>query len=154
MDITRRTDYAIRLIAALMNNDDTPLSVREAAEREDVPYAFARSIQHDLALNGFIRSTRGAHGGMTLAKDPETLTLLELIEAVQGKISVAVCTNSPGYCSRDEHCQFHDVWEGANQLLRDYLSSTTIKDLLDGKSAFLTSATADIAAGVAKKSVA
>ena len=154
MDITRRTDYAIRLIAALMNNDDTPLSVREAAEHEDVPYAFARSIQHDLALNGFIRSTRGAHGGMTLAKDPETLTLLELVEAVQGKVSVSVCTNSPGYCDRDEYCHFHEVWEGANQLLRDYLSSTTIKDLLEGKPAYLTSATADIAAGVSKRSVA
>ncbi|MDR2493244.1 MAG: Rrf2 family transcriptional regulator [Coriobacteriales bacterium] len=139
MDISRRTDYAIRLIAALVEHDGMPLSVREAAEIQDVPYAFARSISHDLVLSGFVRSQRGAHGGMVLIKDPDTLTLLELIESVQGEIHTAICTTSPGWCSRDETCQFHATWEGANNLLRDYFSSVTIKQLLNGGRAHLTS---------------
>ncbi|MDR3053169.1 MAG: Rrf2 family transcriptional regulator, partial [Coriobacteriales bacterium] len=137
MEISRRTDYSIRLIAALSLNEGRPLSVREAAEAQGVPYAFARSIQHDLVLSGFITSIRGARGGMLLAKDPEVLTLLELIEAVQGPVSVAICTADKDWCTRHRGCQFHNVWEGANRLLRDYLGSVSIRDLLNGQMAHL-----------------
>ncbi|MDR0459418.1 MAG: Rrf2 family transcriptional regulator [Coriobacteriales bacterium] len=138
MDVTRRTDYAIRLIAALTLSDGKPLSVREAAEQYDVPYAFARSIQHALVQAGLIRSIRGAQGGMLLSVDPNELTLFRLIEAVQGPVNVAICTTDKDWCSREEHCQFHKVWEGANTLLEDYLDSVSIKQLLDGETAGLT----------------
>ena len=130
MELTqRRTDYALRLIAILVQNQDRPLSVREAATVQEVPYAFARSIQHDLVLAGLITSVRGAAGGMLLARDPQELTLLELVEAVQGPVSVSVCATDEEWCSRAKHCSFHPVWEGANMLLRDYFSSVSIKDL-------------------------
>jgi Rrf2 family protein len=138
MEISRRTDYAIRLIAALLQNDGTPLSVREAANMQDVPYAFARSIQHDLVRSGVIISVRGAHGGMLLAVDPDELTLCRLIEVVQGPVSVAICTTDKDWCMRRSQCQFHRVWEGANSMLKDYLSSVSIKELIEGKSACLS----------------
>jgi Rrf2 family protein len=138
MEISRRPDYAIRLIAALLSGNGEPLSVREAAEMQDVPYSFGRSIQHDLVKCGLIKSVRGAHGGMVLAGDPTTLTLLDLIEAVQGPVNVSVCTTEPGWCPREKCCGFHAVWEGAASLFRDYLSSVSMKDLLDGKRAFIT----------------
>jgi Rrf2 family protein len=138
MEISRRTDYAIRLIAALLMHDGQPLSVREAASMQGVPYAFARSIQHDLVRNGVIRSIRGARGGMVLAADPTKLTLYELIEIVQGPVSVAICTSDEEWCERHANCQFHRVWEGANALLKDYLSSVSIKELLEGKTAHLS----------------
>ncbi|MDR0350555.1 MAG: Rrf2 family transcriptional regulator [Coriobacteriales bacterium] len=139
MEISRRTDYAIRLIAALLQNDGKPLSVREAATMQNVPYAFARSIQHDLVRSGVISSVRGAHGGMLLATDPTEFTLYQLIEIVQGPVSVAVCTSDENWCARHRGCQFHRVWEGINFILRDYLSSVTILELIEGKSAYLTS---------------
>jgi Rrf2 family protein len=141
VEITRKTDYSIRLIAALIAQDGRPLSVREAADAQGVPYTFARSIQHDLVLSGFLRSLRGANGGMVLAKDPESLTLLELIEAVQGPFSIAVCATSPDWCGREKDCYFHPVWEGANSIIRDYLSSVTIKQLLEGDRPFLSTKT-------------
>jgi Rrf2 family protein len=141
VEITRKTDYAIRLVAALIAKEGQPLSVREAAEAQDVPYTFARSIQHDLVLSGFVRSTRGAHGGMLLARDPDQLSLLDLIEAVQGPLSIAVCSASPNWCRREGTCQFHPVWEGANNLIRGYLSSVTIKELLDGSKPHLSDET-------------
>ncbi|MCL1846921.1 MAG: Rrf2 family transcriptional regulator [Coriobacteriia bacterium] len=139
MEITRRTDYAIRLIAALMENGDRPYSVREAAESMDVPYAFARSIQHELVQQGVLKSVRGAKGGMLLNVDPDEFTLFQLIETVQGPVSVAVCTNDPDWCARSKGCQFHRVWEGANIIMRDYLTSVSIKDLLKGNKAHITS---------------
>ncbi|MDR0350887.1 MAG: Rrf2 family transcriptional regulator [Coriobacteriales bacterium] len=140
MEISRRTDYAIRLIAALLQNEGRPLSVRKAAAAQGVPYAFARSIQHDLVCSGIVLSLRGAHGGMMLAADPAELTLLDLIETVQGPVSVAICALDKDWCDRREGCGFHKVWEGANNILKDYLSSVTIQELLEGKTAFITSA--------------
>jgi Rrf2 family protein len=137
MEISRRTDYAIRLIAALLQNAGKPLSVRKAATIQDVPYAFARSIQHDLVQSKIITSVRGARGGMLLAVDPTELTLYRLIEIVQGPVSVAICTNDKDWCARSAGCQFHRVWEGANSLLRNYLASVTIQELIEGKSAFI-----------------
>jgi Rrf2 family protein len=138
MEISRRTDYAIRLIAALVSNNGKPLSVREAAVSQEVPYAFARSIQHDLVKHGIIKSIRGAHGGMLLSVDPEKLTLFELIEVVQGPVNVSICTSDKDWCSRSRNCKFHRVWDGANSLLKDYLSSVSIKELLSGECAHIT----------------
>lgn len=132
MEISRRTDYAIRLIAALVESDGEPLSVRSAAEQEDVPYAFARSIQHDLVLAGLVASRRGAHGGMVLCRPAEELTLLEIVESVQGPLSVSICAREQGWCPRDEACPFHKMWKGADEILRDYLSSVSMKELVDG----------------------
>ena len=137
MEITRRTDYAIRLIAALLLNQGKPFSVREAAKAQDVPYAFARSIQHDLVQEGIIKSVRGAKGGMVLNVDPEKFTLFELIETVQGPINVAICTNDEDWCPRAKRCQFHTVWEGANLIMKNYLASVSIKELLEGENAHI-----------------
>lgn len=132
MEISRRTDYAIRLIAALVQSNGEPLSVRAAADEQDVPYAFARSIQHDLVLSGLVSSRRGAHGGMVLNRDPKELTLLEIIESVQGPLSIAICAREQDWCPRDKTCPFHRMWQGADQIMRDYLSSVSIDELIKG----------------------
>lgn len=132
MEITRRTDYAIRLIAALVESDGEPLSVRSAADDYKVPYSFARSIQHDLVLAGIVRSVRGASGGMVLNVNPSNLTLLQIIESVQGPVGVAICVRESDWCPRERFCQFHPIWMGADALLKSYLSSVTIKEIVDG----------------------
>ncbi len=137
MEISRKTDYAIRLVAALMQNEGRPLSVRKAATMQEIPYSFARSIQHDLVNSGVITAIRGAQGGMVLAINPDDYTLTELIETLQGPISLAVCLSNEGWCSRSGECVFHQVWRGGSDLLRDYLSSITMKDIIDGKHPFL-----------------
>ncbi|MDR3315032.1 MAG: Rrf2 family transcriptional regulator [Coriobacteriales bacterium] len=138
MEITRRTDYAIRLIAELVLSEGKPLSVREAALSQGVPYAFARSVQHDLARSGILNTIRGAHGGMLLAIDPAVYTLFDLIESVQGPISIAICTNDKDWCVRRKGCPFHKVWAGANNLLADYFHSVSLKELIEGEPARLT----------------
>lgn len=143
MEISRRTDYAIRLIAALLLNNGKPLSVREAATTQGVPYTFARSIQHDLVTQGILTSVRGAQGGMLLAVDPKDLTLFHLIEVVQGPVSVAICTTDKDWCARNKGCQFHKVWEGMNAIMKDYLSSVSVKELLEGGQARLTESHTD-----------
>lgn len=131
LDISRKTDYALRMMAALVRDPDTVLSVRTAAEENSIPYSFARSIQHDLAEAGIIASTRGAHGGMSLAVDPESVTLLDVVQAVQGPVMLTacnVCGEGQTPCPRKPFCPFNPIWCGAQTLLEAYLSSFTLKE--------------------------
>ncbi|MEG0324249.1 MAG: Rrf2 family transcriptional regulator [Raoultibacter sp.] len=130
MDITRRSDYACRILRAAFESGDNYVSVSEISEKEDIPYAFARSIQHDLVKGGLIKTVRGARGGLVLNCDPTKVTLLEVLEAVQGPVSVALCSVDPDYCSKQGGCAFNRVWQGADKLLNDYFASFTLADLL------------------------
>lgn len=70
MSITRRCDYACRIIRAAYRSGDTYISIAEVAEQESIPYSFARSIQHELVKAGLLKTIRGVKGGLALACDP------------------------------------------------------------------------------------
>ena len=130
MEISRRTDYAMRLLAALTMSHGQPVSVRDVAQDQEVPYAFARSIEHALAQAGIVGTSRGAKGGMFLAKQPDEFTLLDVVEAAQGPVGISVCTREEDWCCRAPNCRFHGIWQGADQLLREYLSAITFAQAL------------------------
>ena len=137
MEISRKTDYALRMIATLVQNPEGVVSVRKAAKDNGIPYSFARSIQHDLALAGIVESTRGAHGGMRLAVDPHATSLLKLVEAVQGPILISTCDHAGddcGPCPRMAECHFNPVWCNAERMLRAYFDSATLYQVvIEGK---------------------
>ena len=133
MDISRKTDYALRILAMLVENGNELLSVRVAAEEVDVPYSFARSIQHGLVQAGIIESLRGVRGGMRLKIDPAEVTVYEIIKAVQGPFAINECTAPDGDCPRISSCCFHPLWLGVEALVGDYLSSVTLADVVAWK---------------------
>lgn len=129
MEISRKTDYAIRMLAELVRSDEAIVSVRYAAEKNEVPYSFARSIQHDLVQAGIVTSVRGSRGGMMLAVDPRETTLKTIVEAIQGPICVAECdTEGPmnGACPFKESCSFSAIWCEAQRILSDFFESITL----------------------------
>lgn len=133
MEITRRTDYGIRMLLALAEAEEScPISVRELAEIQGVPYAFARAVQRDLAAAGLVTVRRGAAGGLCLARPPSDITLLDAVVATQGEPTVAVCAADPGWCARSGGCTVHRVWHDADMLLREYLGTKTLAGLLGG----------------------
>ena len=131
MDITRRCDYALRILEAAYESGDAYVSVSDISEQEDIPYAFARSIQHDLVKGGLIKTVRGARGGLALDCDPAEITLLEVLEAVQGPVSVSLCAVDAEYCKRRGGCSYNKLWMGADSLLNAYFDSITLKDLME-----------------------
>ena len=132
MDISRKTDYALRILALLVDRGDAMVSVRTAAEEMDVPYSFARSIQHELVQAGIIESLRGVHGGMRLKVDPAQLTMRQVVEASQGPLVMNDCIAPQGDCARLAQCCYHPLWMGAQALLANYLDSVTLADVVHG----------------------
>jgi len=133
LEISRKTDYALRMLAELVKSPDCVVSVRIAAQENGVPYSFARSIQHDLALAGIVESLRGARGGMKLAVDPKETTLLQLVEAVQGPILVSTCDyagEDDGPCPFMPECHFNPVWCSAEHMLREFFASASLYDVV------------------------
>ncbi|HET6352171.1 MAG TPA: Rrf2 family transcriptional regulator [Coriobacteriia bacterium] len=130
MDISRRTDYAIRLLTELARQPQgVAVSVRQLAEEGAVPYAFARGIQRDLSAAGLITATRGAHGGISLSREPRSITLLEVVEALQGDVSCSVCTKDPEWCKRMGGCRVHRVWREMDAMVRKYLAEQDLAGL-------------------------
>jgi Rrf2 family protein len=130
VEVSRRTDYAIRILVELARSDGTPISVRTLAETQDVPYAFARGIQRELVSAKLVESRRGAHGGIMLGRPAEEITLLDVVEAMQGAPSCSVCTSDPDWCRRMGGCTVHRVWSEADRMVSEYLGSKSLAGLI------------------------
>lgn len=132
MELTRRCDYACRILRSAYRHKENYVSIAEISEEEDIPYAFARTIQHDLATAGFVRTVRGAHGGLLLAVDPADTTILDVLHALQGPVTVAPCAVDPDSCSLVEGCTFNRVWLAADAALETLFGSITLQDVFEG----------------------
>jgi Rrf2 family protein len=130
VEVTRRTDYAIRLLVALAQKPDgSYVSATELAATQQVPRAVARSILSALSRSGLVVGRKGAGGGMGLGAPPDRISLLSVVEAVEGPITFSLCTTDPEYCGYAEECSMHRVWRDAENLVRGFLASHTLADL-------------------------
>lgn len=141
MQISRKIDYALRaaIHLAMRSDDGRPSSVAEIAAREGVPKKFLEKIIQDLIHHGIVRSTRGAQGGYTLARAPEMVTFKDVIEAIEGPVSLNVCVGASGdthECMMLPHCGMLWVWQEAQKRVMEVFASTTLADVrartLDG----------------------
>ena len=106
MDIVRRnTDYAARLMVHLAKHyGNGPISTRAAAADEQVPYQLACKLMQKLNNAKLVTSCMGPKGGFVLGAEPSKISLLEVVEAIQGPISMNRCVLSKNVCSRETTC--------------------------------------------------
>ena len=133
MDISRRSDYACRILCAAYEAKNTYRAMKDVAEELDIPYAFARSIQHDLAKAGILKTERGPRGGFMLDCDPKETTIYDVFVALDGCVSVARCSADKNFCENSSNCSFNKVWQGADKLLANYFSQITLDNLFKKK---------------------
>ncbi len=130
MEISRRTDYGVRVILDLATMpDDGRASTQEIADRQQIPSPFLAKIISQLSLSGLVTTYRGAGGGVSLARPPSEISLLEVIEALDGPIRLNRCLIQPAACPRDDHCPVHDVLARAQAEITDLLGATTFDKL-------------------------
>lgn len=105
-------------------------SRQEIASRADIPTHFLAKIAQDLARSGFIEIKQGARGGFMLLKDPDRITLLEVVETMIGEIYLNDCVARPSSCKITGDCSVHRVWMTARDQLRTTLNSVTFAQLI------------------------
>ena len=133
MDISAKTDYAIRALLAIASEPGArPVSVEELARRQELPRKFLEAILGDLRRGGLVVSQRGPSGGYLLAQPPEALTLGDVFRVVGGPLAEVrgLRPQHTRYVGAAEHLPV--VWVAVRASLRRVLDETTLADVLSG----------------------
>ncbi|MGD0283766.1 MAG: Rrf2 family transcriptional regulator [Dissulfurispiraceae bacterium] len=110
MEITRETDYAIRCILYLSGKQGEISMVEDIAREMQIPKSFLAKIVQKLSRASLVKSFRGVKGGFQLAMPPADISLLDVVEAIEGKVAMNVCALDRMLCSRSDTCLVHPVW--------------------------------------------
>lgn len=130
MQITRQADYAVRAVLHLARNTGQRTATSAIAEEQRIPPSFLAKIVSQLSIAGLLNTSRGAHGGVMLAREPKEITLLEVVEAIDGPIQLNECVEGNGICNFEENCPLRTVWCSAQDDLIKRLKGTTFADML------------------------
>jgi Rrf2 family protein len=132
MQITRAAEYAIRGVLYLCQQPEGAVCLLgEISERQNIPPSFLSKIFQNLARAGIVSSSRGTGGGFTLIKDPREITLLEVVEAIEGQISLNMCLSNGQSCENRPTCPVHSVWREAQNHLLGLLKKKTFAELAE-----------------------
>jgi Rrf2 family protein len=129
--ISRETDYACRVILHLaLQAPECRTTAQQIAEQRLIPRSLVRRVVTRLGAAGLIITTRGAEGGIALARPANGISLLDVVEALEGPIALNACTVNPGICPLMPTCTVHDAWTHAREILRDALGGITFDSLV------------------------
>ncbi len=107
-----------------------PVFLKDIAKREEISEKYLSIIVIPLRGAGLIQSTRGAHGGYTLAKRPEEISVQDIFDVLEGKICLVDCVENPKECPRVGICPTRDIWSVLGEKIRETLNSVTLADLV------------------------
>lgn len=131
MEITRQADYAVRAVLFIAQlSEGERLATSTIAEQERIPLPFLAKIVSQLSVKGIVDAMRGARGGVRLARMPEEITLLDVIEAIDGEITLNRCVLNERACPITKTCAIREVWCDAREEMVVRLRATDFRMLL------------------------
>lgn len=126
MQITRQADYAMRAVLYLAElGSERRAATSQIAEQKNIPPSFLAKIVSQLSVAGLLQTSRGARGGVSLARPPEEITFLEVVEAIDGPILLNDCVLDSSACTFGESCAIRPVFCDAQAELVARLKNTT-----------------------------
>ena len=129
--LSTRGRYGTRILLELALRGGGPIPLKDVAQRQQISISYVARLVALLVAGGMIRSTRGARGGIALAKPAEEIKLSEVIQFLEGSIALVDCVNNPEICDRSEACVTRDVWGELERAMSGVLESTTLQDLVE-----------------------
>lgn len=136
MRLSQKADYALRMMVELAcMSHGQRITIGEIARRQDVPEPFMAKIVLQAADAGLVGTQRGTGGGLALARPPDRITLLQVVETIDGPIAFMRCTLEPSWCPRFNKCAMHPIWEKAKQQLEELLSNTLLSEVTQAQKA-------------------
>ena len=124
---SRQCEYALQAVSYLaLQNKEKLISTKELTDRLKIPYHFLGKILQNLVQKGILVSHRGNSGGFALAKSPERISYLDIIESIDGSQFKHQCAMGFAECSRKSPCAIHDQWEKSRTDLHKLLAGKNI----------------------------
>ena len=130
--ISTRGRYALRILVDLAENQkDGYITLKEAAERQEISERYLESIVKDLVREKYIEGLRGKGGGYRLAKSADRINVYDILQLMEGTLAPVACLEEGSRpCSRAGFCRTLPLWEGLEKVTREYLRGFTIQDLM------------------------
>ncbi|HAK58922.1 MAG TPA: Rrf2 family transcriptional regulator [Nitrospiraceae bacterium] len=134
MQITREGDYGIRSVLYLARQPFKKVSfVNEISEDYKIPRSFLAKILQKLVKAKIVRSYRGVKGGFSLAKHARDISILDVLEAIEGRLSLNICVTDKKKCVSARYCPIQSVWMNAQAKVADVLKKANFDDLAKQK---------------------
>jgi Rrf2 family protein len=119
------------MLELALHAEDNPVPLRDLAVRQEISAKYLEQLLIPLKGAGLVKSVRGARGGYLLAKDPNDVTLYEIVRSLEGPLAPVECVQDPKYCDRVGGCTVHLIWGEMGDMLVKYLSNLTLADMVD-----------------------
>lgn len=131
MKLSTRGRYGVRLMVELAAHyGKGPTLLTDIATRQNISQKYLGHLISPLKEKGLIRSVRGVRGGYLLAKDPNDITLRDVLEVVEGSLCLVDCVENSSVCERAATCIFRDVWGETSKMIARTLEATTLFHLV------------------------
>ena len=132
MMISTRGRYALRILIDLAEHrQDGYITLKEAAERQEISEKYLESIAKDLVRAKYIEGLRGKGGGYRLSRPPAEINVRDVLQLMEGTLVPVACLDAGSKaCPRASDCRTLPVWEGLDRIVSEYLGSYTVQDLL------------------------
>jgi Rrf2 family protein len=131
MRINTRVRYAVRMMADMAKHGHgEPVALRDIAARQSLPKMYLSQLMAPLKSAGLIKSFWGNRGGYVLNRPASEISLLEIIQAVEGPIALLDCVIDPTQCERSGYCEAIGVWRTINQTMVATLEHYSLADLI------------------------
>ena len=133
MKISTKGRYALRMLIDLAeHNDKGFIALKEIAERQDISKKYLEQIIPILNRSGILITNRGYQGGYKLAKNPEDITVGEILRNTEGSMAPVACLEqTPNQCEKCSYCVTLPVWQGLEKVVNEYLDSISLQDIIN-----------------------
>lgn len=129
--LTNLADYAVVVMAAAAREPGAKLSAARVAELTNIPAPTVAKLMGTLARGGLLTASRGVSGGFTLSRDPNAISVAQVVEAVDGPIALTSCSGGDvNDCAMEGHCAVRGHWGPINQAVRGALAAVSLADLV------------------------
>jgi FeS assembly SUF system regulator len=133
--VSKLTDYATVLMTVLAGmaatrGADAVVSAQDLSERAHLESPTVSKLLKQLAHAGLVASFRGVNGGYRLAREPEKITIAEIVTAMEGPIGMTECSAQAGLCGHESHCGVRVNWQRINQAIAQALAGVTVADMV------------------------
>ena len=132
--ISKLTDYGTVLLAHLAANPAGVCSAADVAAATGIALPTVSKLLKSLAKSGLVTSTRGANGGYELSRSPAAISAADIIDALEGPVSITECSSINSLCEHEGICSVGGAWQRINVAIRRALGDITLSDLLKSHS--------------------
>lgn len=136
MKLSTRSKYGLLALHDLATNRDAPVTIKSIASRQELSEAYLEQLFASLKKAGLVISKRGAQGGYALAREPETITMAEILTALEGSVSITDCVSTK-QCGSTCECPSRMVFTTIQKSIDEALESMTLLDMIQNKNSGL-----------------